>query len=80
MSVITNNPVVDEDLGDEDMAAFIRDARTLAISGGRPYILITVDPETAEARMEQYGFQPDSVGEALREVAEVFESGAYEKL
>lgn len=77
MSVITNNPELTED---EAVRAFERELRDRVISGGLPYVLVIVDPDTAEARVEQYGFEPDSLPEVFAEVARVFAAGEAESV
>ena len=45
--------------------------RTLALSNGKPYILVVVDPETDEAHITHVGFDDDKVGTALREIGKL---------
>lgn len=42
----------------------------LVISGGRPYILIVVDPETTQAKVTWQGFNdPAAIAQGLAEIA-----------
>lgn len=86
MSVITNNPVeLDETTDPEPFALDLAGLRQMSerlrhqvISEGKPYILVSVDPESSQATLEQVGFESDSVGEALSEVAAIFSRGDAE--
>lgn len=79
----TTDPAPTEPFPTLDMAA-LRDAserlRHGVISGGLPYILVSVDPESHEATLEQVGFEPDSVSGALTEVAAIFSRGDAEPI
>lgn len=49
--------------------------RGLVLSGGRPYILITVtDPETGASEVSGAGFEPEAIPAALREIADLIEA------
>lgn len=50
--------------------------RSLVIAGGHPHILITiVDPENGGITVDVVGIESDKVTLALREVADLIESG-----
>lgn len=49
------------------------DLRNFVISGGRPYILITVDPETSQVQLSSYGIELNRIAEGLREIADDFD-------
>jgi hypothetical protein len=42
----------------------------LVLSGGRPYILITIDPPTGAAEITHYGFTDDKIGAGLVELGQ----------
>lgn len=63
----TTDPALDDELSD-----FLqRELRAEVISKALPYILITVDPETAQATVEEYGFQQEALPQVLTEMARI---------
>lgn len=48
--------------------------RGLVISGGRPYILITVTNEEGGVELDSVGVEPDAISRALREIADLVDA------
>lgn len=64
-----------EPLDLESLAAYKEDLRNLVISGGNPYILLTVvDPETGKTELSAFGIDPAVLPGALREIADGIEA------
>jgi hypothetical protein len=58
-------------------AEYQRQLARLVISGGKPYILIVVDPETTQASVTWQGFtDPAAIAQGLAEIARDMAAGA----
>jgi len=65
----------DLDLDVDDVDEDQLDLRGLVMSGGRPYILITLmEPEVGGVDVSHIGIDPAAIPSALREIADLFEA------
>ena len=66
---------VDDDFTADGVPLDEVDLRGLVMSGGRPYILITLmEPEVGGVDVSHIGIDPAAIPSALREIADLFEA------